>query len=100
MRAGASENGFYHISDDDGHDYAVYCDFNSEPGSAWTLIMSWALKNNHIPAIKAWLLSSAPVNGNSPNWEAYRYDILQRPCFHVRCFPFKQFSRTVSKMLA
>ena len=69
----APANGYYHISDDEDEPLTVYCDFSSEPGSAWTLVMSWALKYNNMPAFKSVpFFGNGTVNGESPNWNMYR----------------------------
>ncbi|EDO39001.1 predicted protein [Nematostella vectensis] len=39
-RAGVRVSGIYDIYDKDHTVYPAYCDFTSEPGSAWTLLMS------------------------------------------------------------
>ncbi|XP_046844600.1 uncharacterized protein LOC124438479 [Xenia sp. Carnegie-2017] len=45
----------------------------SEPGSAWTLVMSFALKNKVIEQLsKKGFQQNAPVNENSPNFDLYR----------------------------
>ena len=75
LKFGNKENGFYSVSDSDGtgDDFTVYCDFTSEPGSAWTLVTSWALKNKDMPNFRnLGFNSDAPVNENSPNMQAYR----------------------------
>ena len=51
---------------------------NSEPGAAWTLIESFALKNKAIQKInKRPLQTNAPVNEKSPNWNLYRMSLPQ-----------------------
>ena len=73
LKSGIQENGYYTVADQDGGTLTVYCDFQSEPGSAWTLIMSWSLQNKHLPAFKSDPLSeNVPVNEKSPNWAIYR----------------------------
>ena len=68
--------GYYKIYDAAGNGFIVYCDMETEPGTAWTLIMSWSLKNNHFANFRycyQWInpLSSARKNfpvfdGSSP----------------------------------
>ena len=45
----------------------------SEPGKAWTLVMSWATSNKDMREFRnnAFYLDS-PVSGNLPNWNRYR----------------------------
>ena len=43
LRRGKVENGFYWLLDDQDKRYVAYCDLSSEPGAAWTLVMSWSL---------------------------------------------------------
>ena len=42
LKHGVLENGFYLLFDDQGQRYLAYCDLASEPGAAWTLVMSWS----------------------------------------------------------
>ena len=73
LKFGNKENGFYSVSDETGDGFTVYCDFTSEPGSAWTLVTSWALKNKDMPNFRSLTFKAdAPVNENSPNMQAYR----------------------------
>ena len=56
----------------------VYCDMNSEEGSAWTLVMSFSLKNKAIDQVdKKRLGVDAPLNEHSPNWNLYRMSLSQ-----------------------
>jgi len=73
FRNGHNSDGYYPIAGADGETWIVYCDFNSEIGSVWTLVMSWSFANNHMPAFRSRSLKDdAPVNELSPNWEVYR----------------------------
>ena len=50
----------------------------SEPGSAWTLVESFALKNKAIPAFSQRTLKiNAPVLPKTPNWNRYRMSLSQ-----------------------
>jgi len=70
---GHSSDGYYQIAGADGETWIVYCDFNSELGSVWTLVMSWSFANAKMPAFRRRSLrEDAPVNALSPNWEVYR----------------------------
>ena len=51
---------------------------NSEEGSAWTLVMSFALKNKAMDRVSAkGLDKNAPLNKHSPNWNLYRMGLSQ-----------------------
>ena len=39
---GESKCGIYRLYDNAGNSFPAYCDLNSEPGTAWTLVMSWS----------------------------------------------------------
>ena len=39
---GMYDNGFYTLHDTSDKKYTAYCDFTSEPGFAWTLILSFS----------------------------------------------------------
>ncbi|XP_031571007.1 uncharacterized protein LOC116305269 [Actinia tenebrosa] len=75
LRNGATENGIYTITDDSGDSYPVWCDLTSEPRSAWTLILSFALKYGYSNqfCIRSFAESS-PINV-PPNWAAYRLSL-------------------------
>lgn len=71
--SGERSDGYYQIAGTDGETWIVYCDFNSELGSVWTLVMSWSFENKDMPAFRSKALSQdEPVNELSPNWEVYR----------------------------
>ena len=79
LKRGFDTNGFYTIYDFNSNDFVtVYCDMTSEPGSAWTLVMSYSLKNRGMLnfARKA-MPENEPVNENSPNWNLYRMSLPQ-----------------------
>ena len=60
----------YMIYDNDGNSFPDFCDLKSEPGIAWTLVMSWSRENRVISASKnAVLQVNAPENENSPNYD-------------------------------
>ncbi|KAL9953397.1 hypothetical protein ACROYT_G040809 [Oculina patagonica] len=40
LSRGASKCGIYKLYDNAGNSYPAYCDLKSEPGTAWTLVMS------------------------------------------------------------
>lgn len=77
LNCGSKENGFYTVVDGTGNGYTVYCDFTSEPGTAWTLVLAWAFANKDMPAFRTKpFTSDSPVNENTPNMNAYRFDHL------------------------
>ncbi|XP_065062780.1 uncharacterized protein LOC135689471 [Rhopilema esculentum] len=78
LRAGTTTNGYYSIAGPNGESIPIYCDFTSEPGTAWTMVLSWALKNNNLVAFQSTPFSvDAPVNERTPNWVAYRLSKAQ-----------------------
>ena len=73
---GVSKDGIYKIYDNDGNSFPAYCDLKSEPGIAWTLVMSWSRENRVISAFKnAVLQVNAPENENSPNYDRYQLSL-------------------------
>ena len=73
---GFYKDGIYKIYDNDGNSFPSYCDLKSEPGIAWTLVMSWSKKNRFISAFCSTpFQSNAPENENSPNWDRYRLSL-------------------------
>lgn len=80
LKRGVKTDGYNSIKNygTDGWVHTVYCDFQSEPGFAWTLVESFALKNKLLPAFRIHPLKvSAPVNPYSPNWNLFRMSFLQ-----------------------
>ncbi|KAK3748804.1 hypothetical protein QZH41_016026, partial [Actinostola sp. cb2023] len=70
---GYCTNGGYTVSDGNGEHYQIWCDFHSEPGFAWTLIMSHSVRYSNLTAFcQSSLSQSVPVHENSPNWDSYR----------------------------
>ena len=55
--------------------FKVYCDFTSEPGWAWTLVMSESLQNVGKPFTRQALFANEPMSPEVPNWEAYRLQL-------------------------
>ena len=49
----------------------------SEAGSAWTLVMSYALKNKDMKQAREVMQHNAPLNEHSPNWNLYRMSLAQ-----------------------
>ena len=74
LQQGIRQSGFYLLCDDDGQLYTVFCDLSSEPGSAWTLVISWmTAKYKELPYFKnRAFFEDAPINEDSPNFGIYR----------------------------
>ena len=73
LKDGVKANGYYSVAGINGKTVTVYCDFSSEPGSAWTLVISWAFENKMLPAFRIHpLTENVPVNERTPNWVFYR----------------------------
>ena len=61
-----------------GHSHPAYCDVKSEPGTAWTLVMSWSFSNRHLSPFKGTPLKrNSPVNENAQNWNFYRLSLAR-----------------------
>ena len=67
---GKRKNGFYDIFDKNGIPFPVFCDFESEANSVWTLVSSFSLanKSSHLSPFH----KSVQRMENSPNWVDYR----------------------------
>ena len=77
-KKGSKSNGYYKIYNDKGETLTVYCDMVSEPGSAWTLVESFAFKYINVSKFtKTPLWSNAPFNENSPNRNLYKMTLDQ-----------------------
>ena len=78
-RKGFKDNGYFKIYDFQSNTFfTVYCDFTSEPGTAWTLIESFALKNKMLAPFRIHPFpTNAPVNDKTPNWNLYRMSLEQ-----------------------
>ena len=75
---GASKCGINRLYDNSGNSFPAYCDLKSEPGTAWTLVMSWSNENHRLPAfMKSAFKNNAPVNENSQNWNMYRLSLVR-----------------------
>ncbi|CAB4019950.1 Hypothetical predicted protein, partial [Paramuricea clavata] len=73
LKNGLKTNGYYNIYDASSNLITIYCDMTSEPGKAWTLVMSWATRNKDMVEFKSTLLSAdSPVDESLPNWNRYR----------------------------
>ena len=65
-------SGVYNISNQHNKSFPVFCGFGPEPGTAWTLIQSHSLKNNHDFRHQAFYLHDMPRNQDVPEWNNYR----------------------------
>ena len=70
---GASKCGIYQLYDSkSGNWFPAYCDLKSEPGTAWTLVMSWSVGYRRLsPFSKFPFKYNSPVNENAQNWNLY-----------------------------
>ncbi|XP_073249322.1 uncharacterized protein [Porites lutea] len=76
LKNGADKCGYYKIYDAAGNGFTVFCDMETEPGAAWTLVTSWNFKNKLFRNFRITPLSiNDPVNENSPNWFLYRLTV-------------------------
>ena len=65
------KNGAYEIVDWNDKHYPVFCDFESEATSVWTLITSHSLAKKDF--FKLPLYKDSSRNEDNPNWMDYRY---------------------------
>ena len=66
--AGARKTGIYSVIADTS--YPVFCDFESELNSIWTLVMSFSLRNKE--SFKSQFSIDSQKNDMTPNWQSYR----------------------------
>ena len=81
LLSGSHANGIYQIRNETNETLNVYCDFDSEPGAAWTLVQSYSLEKgqrdsvNDIFSARS-LFEDFPVNEVSPDdWSSYRLSL-------------------------
>ena len=74
LNQGIFRNDFYPLYDDDDQLYMAFCDLSSEPGTAWTLVMSWVSAiYRDLPYFNYRAFNEdAPINEDNPNFEIYR----------------------------
>ncbi|EDO27595.1 predicted protein [Nematostella vectensis] len=73
FKYGVTQNGLYYLQDTHHNWYPVYCDFTSEAGKAWTLVLSFSYANHAMPEFFSIpFLDDGSLSEDSPNWEAYR----------------------------
>jgi hypothetical protein len=77
---GSKTSGYYTILDLKEKARTVYCDMESEPGSVWTLVMSFTRENKYVDSFRS---KAMYENGGrrygTPNWTYYR---LGYPAMH------------------
>ena len=78
-RNGKQENAVYDIFDQSDQLYKVFCDFESDNNSVWTLITSFSLGNKR--HFMTPLFNDSPRNESNPNWLDFRYFI--HTCFLI-----------------
>jgi len=85
LQHGIFENGFHWLFDDQNQRYVAYCDLSSEPGTAWTLVVSWNRASKNLPHFRSkTFLEDAPINHNNPNWSAYRLTLARMKTLRSR----------------
>ena len=85
LQHGLYENGFYWLFDDANQRFVAYCDLTSEPGAAWTLVMSWSLRFKNLPQFRSKVLpQDAPINHRTPNWYSYRQTLARMKSIQSR----------------
>ena len=68
--------GVYRLYQDKGKSFNVYCDFASEPGWVWTLVMSQSHANRAMEEFRRRSLDqNAPFDEENPSWAAYRLSL-------------------------
>ena len=66
------------LYDYNGNSYPAYCDLTSEPGTAWTLVMSWSVANRMLYPFRGLPFKcNAPLNENFLNWKVYRLNLVR-----------------------
>ena len=72
LQNGVVKSGYYQIFDDQNARHTVFCDFTSEPGSAWTLVLSYAMERRFMAQFRVLLQTSEPGNTKPANRKVYR----------------------------
>ena len=78
---GIRKNGVYQVVNSDGITLKVFCDFESETDSVWTLVTSFSLRNKG-QFHRAFYYDDRK-NEQSPNWNNYRYKKLKFLLWHL-----------------
>ncbi|XP_044170778.1 uncharacterized protein LOC122954963 [Acropora millepora] len=78
LKRGVSKCDVYKLFDSNGNSFPAYCDFQSERGTAWTLVMSWSHAHRALaPFRSASFNVNSPVNENAFNWKMYRLSLAR-----------------------
>ena len=78
LKQGFSKCGIYKLFDSNGNTFPAYCDFQSEPGTAWTLVMSWSHARRTLAPFRSVPFNvNSPVNENAQNWNLYRLSLAR-----------------------
>ncbi|EDV25804.1 uncharacterized protein TRIADDRAFT_63826 [Trichoplax adhaerens] len=67
-----SQNGYFTLHDSTNKPYLAFCDFQSDPGFAWTLIESLSRTNAATTTFRKSFYYNVPSNECTPNWSNYR----------------------------
>ena len=79
------ENGYYWLFDDQNQRYVSYCDLLSEPGAAWTLVVSWNKASKNLSYFRRkTFLQDAPINHKTRNWNVYRQTMARMKSLRSR----------------
>ena len=71
---GIRKNGIYTLRNQVTELFRVFCDFESEADSVWTLVTSFAL--NNVTDFRISYIKSNPISEDTPNWIYYRYVLI------------------------
>lgn len=90
LLSGSHANGIYQIRNETNETLNVYCDFDSEPGAAWTLIQSYSLEKGQSGGIDSDIFSAKPLFDDFPvngvfrdNWSSYRLSLADMKLIRV-----------------
>ncbi|EDV25805.1 uncharacterized protein TRIADDRAFT_55268 [Trichoplax adhaerens] len=67
-----TENGYFTLYDSTNKPYIAFCDFQSDPGFAWTLIESLSTTSARSSKFRKSFSFNVPSNECTPNWTGYR----------------------------
>ena len=73
-KSGARKNGNYFILGAGDVELKVFCDFESEANSTWTLVLSFELGNKL--SVRLAYYSDQPRSSSTPNWKDYRSKLI------------------------
>ena len=104
FKNGGKTSGQYTILDYNNDERTVYCDMESEPGSIWTLVMSFSRENkDQLPFLSTPMYGKSPKKARKPNWLVYRMGFLEMSkiknnstLWRITC-SFPQYGVNISK---